>query len=74
VIELKIRKVGDALGVVFPREALARLGVEDGARLFLTETPDGYRITSHDPEFEHQMRLAEDGMARYSNTLRALAK
>jgi hypothetical protein len=28
----------------------------------------------YDPEFEKQMRLAEEGMARYRNTLRALAK
>jgi putative addiction module antidote len=74
MIELKIRKVSNSLGTVFPREALARLHVEEGDRLFLTETPDGYRITPHEPEFERQMAVAEEGMARYRNTLRALAK
>jgi putative addiction module antidote len=74
MIELKVRKVGNSLGAVFPREALTRLHIEEGDRLFLTETPDGYRITPYDPEFERQMALAEEGLSRYRNTLRALAK
>ena len=74
MIEMKIRKIGNPLGVVIPREALDRLGLKEGERAFLTETPDGYRITPYDPEFERQMQLGEEGMAAYRNTLRALAK
>jgi len=74
MLELKVRKVGNSLGTVFPREALDRLKVREGDRVFLTETPDGYRVTPYDPEFERQMELAEEGMAAYRNTLRALAK
>lgn len=74
MIEIKIRKVGNSLGAVFPREALDRLKLREGGRVFLTETPEGYRITPYDPEFERQMQLAEEGMAAYRNTLRALAK
>ena len=74
MIALKVRKVGNSLGVVLPREALDRLKVEEGATLFLTDAPDGYRVTPYDPEFERQMALAEEGMAAYRNTLRALAK
>lgn len=74
VIEMKIRRIGNSLGVVIPREALERLGLKEGERAFLTEAPDGYRITPYDPEFERQMQLGEEGMAAYRNTLRALAK
>jgi len=75
MINLKIRKVGNSLGVVLPLEVVSRLHVEDGDRLFLTEAPEGgYRLTPYDPEFEAQMKLAEEGMARYRNTLHALAK
>lgn len=74
MIEIKIRKVGNSLGAVFPREALDRLKLREGERVFLTETPEGYQITPYDPEFERQMQLAEEGMAAYRNTLRALAK
>lgn len=75
MINLKIRKVGNSLGVVLPLEVVSRLHVEDGDRLFLTEAPEGgYRLTPYDPEFETQMKLAEEGMAIYRNTLHALAK
>ena len=73
-IELKVRKLGNSLGAVLPREALDRLKVGEGERLFLTETPDSYRITPYDPEFEKQLDLAEEGMSAYRNTLRALSR
>ena len=75
MLELKVRKVGNSLGVVLPREAVSRLDVEEGSRVYLSEMPDsGYRLTPYDPEFEKQMEIAEEGMRRYRNTLRALAK
>ncbi len=75
MLDLKIRKIGNSHGVVLPKEVLAHLRVAEGDRLFLTETPEGgYQITPYDPEFEQQLRLAEEGMARYRNTLRALAR
>jgi len=74
MIQMKIRRIGNSLCAVLPREAVDRLKVAEGTLVFLTETPDGYRITPYDPEFERQMQLAEEGMAEYRNTLRALAK
>ena len=75
MIELKVRKVGNSLGVVLPREAVSRLDLTESSRLYLSEEPDGgYRLTPFDPEFEKQMEIAEEGMRRYRNTLRALAK
>ena len=75
MVELKVRKFGNSLGVVLPREVINRLHASHGERLFLIERPDGgYQLTPYDPEFERQMKIAEEGMARYRNTLRALAK
>jgi len=75
MVELKVRKIGNAQGVILPKEVLNRLHVEEGDKLFLTEAPDGsYRITPYDPEFEKQMTLAKGIMGRYRNTLRELAK
>ncbi len=72
---LKIRKIGNSLGVVLPKDVLQRLGVSDGDKLFVTEAPDGsMRITQYDPDFEEQMAAAEQGMSVYRNTLRALSK
>jgi putative addiction module antidote len=75
MINLKIRQIGNSLGVVLPREAIKRLHVQDGDTLFLIETPDGgYKLTPYDPEFEQKMEKAEDIMSRYRNTLRKLAE
>ncbi len=72
---LKVRKIGNSLGVVLPKEALARLNVTDGDVLHLTEAPDGsMRITPFDPDFDSQMEAARKGMSKYRNTLRELAK
>lgn len=74
-IELKLRKVGNSLGVVLPKEALARLKVDEGQALYLTEAPDGsYRVTAEDEAFGRQMKVAEDIARRYRNALRELAK
>ncbi len=73
-LELKLRKVGNSLGAVFSKEALARLNAKEGDTLFLTEAPDGFRITAADPNFAKQMESAEKIMRRYRNTLRELAK
>lgn len=75
MIELKVRKVGNSLGLVLPREAVSRLDVKEDSRLYLSEAEaGGYRLTPYDPEFEKQMETAEEGMRRYRNTLRALSK
>lgn len=75
MVELKVRKFGNSLGVVLPKDVINRLHTGDGERLFLIEAPDGdYRLTPYDPEFQRQMEIAEEGMTRYRNTLHALAK
>ena len=75
MVELKIVKIGNSLGMRLPREVLGRLNLEDGDRVILTEAPEGgYRLTPYDPEFEQQMKVAEEGMRRYRNTLKTLAE
>jgi putative addiction module antidote len=75
VVELKVRKFGNSLGVVLPKEVVNRLHTRDGQPLFLIEAPDGaYRLTPYDPAFEKKMAKAEDIINRYRNTLHVLAK
>ncbi|MDP1527181.1 MAG: AbrB/MazE/SpoVT family DNA-binding domain-containing protein [Rhodocyclaceae bacterium] len=71
---LKLTQIGNSVGVVLPKEALAALQVGKGDAVFLTESPDGYRITAYDPEFATQMSAAEGIMKRRRNVLRELAK
>ena len=75
MVQLKIRRFGNSLGVVLPREVIERLHASDGEKLFLIESEGGeYRLTPYDPEFEQKISKAEEIMNRYRNTLRALAK
>ncbi len=71
---LKITKIGNSAGIVLPKDVLARLRVGPGDAVYLTESPDGVRLSAHDPDFEDQMDLAEQIMRRDRNILRALAK
>lgn len=73
-INLKVRKVGNSLGVVLPKEALAHLHVQEGDTLTLSEAQDGVRLTAANPEFSRTMAVFESLNKRYRNTLRELAK
>lgn len=71
---LKLTQIGNSVGVILPKELLARLKVEKGDTLYLTDTPDGVRITPHDPVFEDQMSAARAIMKQRRAVLRELAK
>jgi len=74
MISLKLVRIGNSVGFVLPKEAVSKLKVETGDVVFLTESPDGYRISPYDPAFEKQMQAAERIMKKRRNVLRALAK
>jgi putative addiction module antidote len=75
ILELKLRKIGNSVGLVLPKEALAHLKAEEGDTLTLTEGADGRLLLSTPvAKVSEQMRIAQDIMQRYRNTLRELAK
>jgi len=75
MVELKVRKFGNSLGVILPKEIIQRLNTAEGERLLAVESPDGtFHLTPPNPEFEEKMRKANSIMDRYRNTLRVLAK
>jgi len=60
MVELKVRKFGNSLGVVLPKDVINRLQTGDGHKLFLIEAAEGdYRLTPYDPMFEKKMKKAE---------------
>ena len=71
---LKVTRIGNSLGVILPKDAAAQLNVEAGDQLFLTPSPDGFRITPYDPEFETQITVAREVMRDRRDALRELAK
>ncbi|MDK9702196.1 MAG: AbrB/MazE/SpoVT family DNA-binding domain-containing protein [Sulfuritalea sp.] len=71
---LKLTRIGNSVGVILPKEVLVNLKVEKGESIYITETPDGYAITPHDPAFEQQMTEAQRIMKKRRAALRELAK
>ena len=71
---LKLTQIGNSVGVILPKEVLARLKVEKGDVIYLTDSADGMRLTPHDPVFEAQMKAAREVMRKRRAVLRELAK
>jgi len=74
VLKLKLRKVGNSVGVVLPKEVLAHLQVAEGDTVTVTEAQDGVRLSAGNPEFAKTMAVFESLNRRYRNALRELAK
>jgi len=73
-MELKLRKVGNSVAVILPKHVRQKMGVKENDAVYLTETPDGYRISPYDPEFARQMELARKVQAKHRDALHELAK
>jgi putative addiction module antidote len=71
---LKLTAIGNSTGLVLPKDVLARLKLDKGDTVYLTESPDGYRLTPYNPEFERQMDAARKIMKKRRTALRELAK
>ena len=71
---VKIRAVGNSLGIVLSKELLAKLRAEKDDTLYVVETPTGIELRLYDPDFEKQMDVARGVAKRYRNALRELAK
>jgi len=71
---LKLTQIGNSVGVVLPKEALARLKLGKGQSVFLTETPEGYILTPYDPTLEEEINAGRAFMRDFRDTFHQLAK
>jgi len=71
---LKLTQIGNSVGVILPKEILARLKLEKGDSVFVTDAPGGVTLTPYDPAFEDQMAAARRIMKKRRDVLRELAK
>jgi len=72
---IKLIAIGNSTGVILPKDILARLRVDQGDTLYVSEGADGsIRFTPYDPVFEEQMNMAEAIMREDRDILRVLAK
>ena len=72
---LKICKIGDSVGLIFPDELLSRLNLKEGDALYPVQQPDGgLLLTLHRPKHARAMEIAREMMHEYRDTFAALAK
>ena len=71
---LKLTQIGNSVGVILPKEALARLKLEKGQSVFLTESSEGYILTPYDPALEEEIMAGREFMREYRDTFHQLAK
>jgi putative addiction module antidote len=72
--ELKLTQIGNSVGVILPKDLLAKLGVGKGDTIYAIDQPDGVRLTTVDPDFAAQLDVARRVMKRRRAVLRELAK
>jgi putative addiction module antidote len=71
---LKLTQIGNSVGVVLPKEALAMLHLDKGDTLYLVESPEGFSMTPYDPEVARQVEAGREFMREYRDTFHELAK
>jgi putative addiction module antidote len=71
---LKLTQIGNSVGVILPKEVLARLKVEKGDTLYMSDAANGLTLSTYDPEFEAQMAAARLVMKKRRAVLHELAK
>jgi putative addiction module antidote len=74
-VKIEIKKIGNSDGLILPRELMQRLDLKRGQKLHVTELAGGgLQLLPYDPDFEKTMRIADEIMDEYRDTLAVLAK
>lgn len=71
---VKITTIGNSVGIVLPKEILSHLHVEKGDTLYLTESPDGIRISPYDAALANKLEALEHVMRENRDVLKKLAE
>ena len=71
---VKVRRVGNSLGVILTKDVVDSLGVAEGDELFAVRTPEGIHLTPFDPDFAQAIESTRDYMRRHRNAMHELAK
>jgi len=73
-MKLQLKKIGNFTGLILPKELLARLGLQQGDELSVSDMPNGFKVSKSDETFDKGLRIAREAMKTYHNTLDELAK
>jgi putative addiction module antidote len=71
---LKLTQIGNSVGLILPKEVLARLKLEKGDTVFVTDAVNGVMLTPYDPALDEQLDAGREFMREYRDTFHQLAK
>jgi putative addiction module antidote len=72
---LQVKKIGNSVGLILPKELLARLKLKEGDKLHVIEqTERGLKLSPYDPKHAEAMEFARRSFRKYADTYKALAK
>ncbi|MFI5011903.1 MAG: AbrB/MazE/SpoVT family DNA-binding domain-containing protein [Hyphomicrobiales bacterium] len=72
---LQIRRIGNSVGLILPKELLARLKLKEGDKLHVVEQPErAFKLSPYDEKHAKAMEIARRAFRTYANTFRELAK
>lgn len=72
--KVELIQIGDSVGFVLPAEILARLKIDNGDTLFMTESANSVTLTPSDPELDGQLNAARRVMKKRRDALSQMPK
>ena len=71
---VKVTTIGNSVGIVLPKEILSRLHVEKGDTVYITESPEGVRLSAYNETFARKLYAFEQVMRENRDVLKKLAE
>ena len=72
---LSVKKIGNSVGLILPKELLARLKLKEGDKLYVVEqTERGIKLSPYNPKHAKAMEIARRSFRKYADTYKALAE
>lgn len=71
---LKLTQIGNSVGVILPKDVLARLKLEKGDTVFVTDAANGVMLTPYDPDLDEQLAAGREFMREFRDAFHQLAK
>lgn len=73
-MEAKIRKVGNSLGVILPKQLIDELHLKNGDKLSIERSHGDLKLSPIDPDFEDWAEAYREVNKDYKDVLKELAK
>ena len=73
-MKTKLRKIGNGLGILLPKDVIVRLRVGEGSTLTISDTEAGIELSPFDADFSAQVEAFRRTEPKHRNSYRELAK